>query len=129
MSFCSICQKDARVLSHANSGDVHHFGVCLGLLTACVAATAKGTEELSRLGADVVAVAFRLGLACQRRSRHIEDSSRSWARTFFGVEAGELQKSIDLVNSVSAVHGHSCSPECANISYRNCHRSHMPLSV
>jgi len=58
---------------------------------------------LSRIGLELVAVAFRLGLASRQRSRRIEESVASWGVTFVDVKAVELRDQISLLNEVSDV--------------------------
>lgn len=95
------CQDDASLLAYTDRDDIHHCGVCLGLLAACLAATANSIDDLLCLGVELVAVAFRFGLACQRRSQRVEDNGRSCARTFISISPDALQAAVDLVNEVN----------------------------
>ena len=98
-----ICQDDNAFLSSLGDATTHHFGICLGLVTACLAAAISSIDELSRVGLEVVAVAFRLGLASQQRSHRIEESVASWGATFVKVKPLELRDQIKLLNEVSDV--------------------------
>ena len=48
----------------------------------------------------MVAVAFRLGVACHQRSMNIEVSKGPWATTFIGISPNDLQCHLDAINEV-----------------------------
>ena len=98
-----LCQDDNAFLSSLHDATTHHFGICLGLITACLAAAISSIDELSRIGLELVAVAFRLGLASRQRSHRIEESVSSWGATFVNVKSLELRDQISLLNEVSDV--------------------------
>ncbi len=91
--------EDDTVLLSVN-GDVRHFGICIGLLAATVGAASTSVSDVSRLGIEMVTIAFRLGVTCHRRSMSVEDSTGPWATTFMGFEPDELQRYLDVVNRV-----------------------------
>ncbi|KAK5173464.1 uncharacterized protein LTR77_002145 [Saxophila tyrrhenica] len=94
--FLIQAEDDTALLS--NNGDVRHFGVCIGLLAATVGAASTNISDVLRLGVEIVAVAFRLGVASSRRSTSIEESDGPWATTFVGVGPDELRRCLDSVN-------------------------------
>lgn len=81
-----------------SESQTHQIGVCIGLLAAAVAATATTAREVVRLGLECVAISFRLGIELWRRTRSVEDSPQSWACTFVGIDAAEVQQRLDLFN-------------------------------
>ena len=74
------------------------LGFCTGLLPGAVAAFARDTSEIFKYGLEMVSISFRLAIEFQRRSRRIEDSPQSWARTVVGASAEELQTILDDFN-------------------------------
>lgn len=72
--------------------------MCIGLLAAAVGATATTACDVVRLGLDCVAISFRLGIELWRRTRSVEDSPESWACTFVGIDAAQIQQRLDVFN-------------------------------
>ncbi|KAK8016787.1 polyketide synthase [Apiospora rasikravindrae] len=89
--------EDEPAILHAES-QTHGIGVCIGLLAAAVAATATTARDVVRLGLECVAISFRLGIELWRRTRSVEDSPESWACTFVGIDAAQVQERLDLFN-------------------------------
>jgi len=73
----SIAEDDTSLLSSCQ--DVYPLGFCIGMLAASVAAAARDTSQLVRLGVEAVGIAFRLGLELRQRARRIEESTDAWA--------------------------------------------------
>ena len=90
-------ENDPTILT-ASDSSVHMLGFCTGLLPGTVAAFARDTSEIFRFGSEIVAISFRLAIEFTRRSKRIEESPKSWARTVVGATAEELQAILDDFN-------------------------------
>lgn len=73
-------------------------GFGIGLIAAAVAATASNADSVATLGLEGVAVAFRLAIELQRRSRDIEESDGAWARVVSSYKMEDFQQRLDQVN-------------------------------
>ncbi|KAK8075387.1 hypothetical protein PG997_010050 [Apiospora hydei] len=92
-----LLTEDEPTILNADS-QTYGIGVCIGLLAAAVAATATTARDVTRLGLECVAISFRLGIELWRRTRSVEDSPESWACTFVGIDAAQVQERLDLFN-------------------------------
>lgn len=81
--------------------------MCLGHLTALIASAATSIDNVAHLGLELVAVAFRLGFACQMRSHHVDPSGTSWARIVFEADPETLRDCLDRLNEVNICSGMS----------------------
>lgn len=63
-----------------------------------MAATATTARDVARLGLECVAISFRLGIELWRRTQSVEDSPESWACTFVGINATQIQQHLDVFN-------------------------------
>ncbi|KAK8117442.1 polyketide synthase [Apiospora kogelbergensis] len=91
-----LAEDEPAILSIESQ--THGIGVCIGLLAAAVAATATTARDVVRLGLEFVAISFRLGIELWRRTRSVEDSPESWACTFVGIDAAQVQQRLDFFN-------------------------------
>jgi Starter unit:ACP transacylase in aflatoxin biosynthesis len=102
----SHAERDSELLN-SSSSPVFIIGLCTGLLPAAAAAAARDTSDLLRIGAEIVAVAFRLGLEASRRSMQIEQVPGSWGVTVINVRPEEQQAIIDAFNRDTVMAPHS----------------------
>ncbi|MCJ1403808.1 hypothetical protein MMC11_007031 [Xylographa trunciseda] len=90
-------ENDPSILQSSESS-VHVLGFCTGLLPGAVAALARDSSEVYKYGLEMVSISFRLAIEFTRRSRRIDESPQSWARTIVGATAEELQVIVDDFN-------------------------------
>jgi hypothetical protein len=74
---------------------VHALSLCTGLLPAAALAASRSTNELLRLGIEILHVLFRLALETTRRSRQIEEAPGCWAFVVAGTSSADQQAIID----------------------------------
>lgn len=71
-----------------------------GLLAAGVAVSASTVDEIATLGLEAVSIAFRLGLALQRRGKDIGDSDEPWARVVSSaISVADLEQTLEQFNA------------------------------
>ncbi|MCJ1396229.1 hypothetical protein MMC18_009118 [Xylographa bjoerkii] len=90
-------ENDPSILQSSESS-IHVLGFCTGLLPGAVAAFARDSSEIFKYGLEMVSISFRLAIEFTRRSKRIDESSQSWARTVVGATAEELQAIVDDFN-------------------------------
>jgi iterative type I PKS product template protein len=74
-------------------------GYGFGAIAAAVAASASNTDAVIKLGAEALAVAFRLATHFQRISKNIEDSDGTWARVISYSDIEAIEKQLEIVNA------------------------------
>ncbi|KAE9372741.1 putative polyketide synthase [Stipitochalara longipes BDJ] len=77
------------------SSPVHALGLCTGLLPAAALAASRSTNELLRLGIEILHVLFRLALETTRRSRQIEEAPGCWGFVVTSTSSADQQAIID----------------------------------
>ncbi|ORY16143.1 polyketide synthase [Clohesyomyces aquaticus] len=75
------------------------IGFGFGSIAAATAATARNTDDIIKLGAEAVAVAFRLATYLQRTAKQIEDSDGPWAQSILDVNYTELEQHLNETNA------------------------------
>ncbi|KAI1380222.1 putative polyketide synthase [Hypoxylon crocopeplum] len=79
-------------------------GLSIGLLAGAAVSLSSSVEDLARVGAEAVRVAFRLGVYVDEISRKLESSNpegnlQSWAYVVTGKTQEEVQKELDQYNT------------------------------
>ena len=90
-------EDDPSILNSSETR-LNVLGFCTGLLPGAVAAIARDSSDIFKYGLEMVSISFRLAIEFTRRSKRIEESPQSWARTIVGATAEELQVIVDDFN-------------------------------
>ncbi|KAF2680034.1 putative polyketide synthase [Lentithecium fluviatile CBS 122367] len=75
------------------------IGFGFGTIAAAVAASASNTDAVIKLGAEALAVAFRLATYLQRMARDIEESDGTWARVISSSDLTAIEKQLDQIST------------------------------
>ncbi|KAL4778214.1 hypothetical protein BJX76DRAFT_366571 [Aspergillus varians] len=93
-----LAEEQPAILSEGNGVKPLAFGA--GWLAAGVAVAATSADDIVTLGLEAASVAFRLGLALQRRAKDIEDSGDAWGRVFSNaISAADLEHILERFNA------------------------------
>lgn len=90
-------EQDMSILgtTSPDSKPIEVVGLCMGELPAVVALAAHDTMQIFTLGREMLRVVFRLASHIWRRMGLIDTSSGSWAQTFIGLPAADVQNILD----------------------------------
>ncbi|RFU79548.1 polyketide synthase [Trichoderma arundinaceum] len=92
-------EKDPSLLATGRTAPGYIIGLCAGLLPAAAAAAARDVSELLRIGRELIAVAFRLGLEQWRSALEIESVQGPWAVAVDNIAQGEVESIIYAFNN------------------------------
>ena len=120
-AFCVLINTLSYYENRPNDYEFDPLNTCLaglgiGLLASSVVSLSPCLADLPIAGAEVVRIAFRLGVLVDEVSanlqpRDLTGSPESWAYVIPGVTAVEVQKELDEINTreVSRIQGNLCS--------------------
>ncbi|KAK4464770.1 hypothetical protein QBC42DRAFT_220122 [Cladorrhinum samala] len=90
-------ESNPRLLDNSQ-GEVAVLGICTGLVPALGVSCCRNATELLSIAAELVHVAFQIGLEAKRRSCLIEPSLGSWATLVTNTDVSALQDAIKNFN-------------------------------
>ncbi|KAL8696326.1 MAG: hypothetical protein Q9224_002852, partial [Gallowayella concinna] len=84
-----FAEEDPSILG-SESHPTAILAFCTGSLPAAVAAAARDTSEVLKLGVELISIVFRMSYEIHRRMTLVDDAGGNWATTIVGAQVGKV---------------------------------------
>lgn len=91
---CSHADRDPQILT-PSPGTIA-LGLCTGSLAAIAIAAVNNVMDLLRIAPDVVRLAFKVGLAAEKRASSLENAKGCWAAAVSGLSYEGIESVLDV---------------------------------